>query len=187
MRVAQETGAEFHDEAAAERWTIERLFPYCSDILPQRPLRESGLKPDLTARLHDLQDRWFLIEIKRFFSDRLVPLPEAIAQAADYAHQAQAPCFVGPLFHRGWTEWTENPRAVAAIVASHFSVGVLNFAHWPNPQQHVGGLLLGGVWVARFGKDRSGRPTTELHRDARHLMQFKQRRGSVARRALGEE
>lgn len=172
---------DFADEAQVQRWTVDRLAPFCSDIIENRPLRGTNLQPDLTVRLHELPDCWFLIEIKRFSVARLSPLPEAIAQAVDYARRAGAPCFVGPLYHRGWTEWSSNPRAVAAIVASHFSVGILNFS-WPNTFGGVGGLFLGNTWVAEFRRGKDGGAVTRLHEDAANLMRYKNRRGSQVMR-----
>jgi hypothetical protein len=160
----------FDTEAEAVEYTVRRLAPYCVK-LTREPTLPSGLRPDLVIRLKGL---------KEFRAGMVVPFPEAIRQAASYAEELDVAAFIAPLAGKGATrfEWQVSPIGSGLLVAGHFGVGGLYFAHEKYQDRPCGGLLLTGATVATLQLDGSGVPEVRLHHKAAHLLKFKQAHGS---------
>lgn len=169
----------FPTEAEAVDYIRARLTPYCRKLTPEAPIG-NGLRPDFVARFHGLERVPLAIEVKQFTANGIAPFPEAIRQAASYAHQLDAPAFIAPLAGRGATrfEWQRSPIGAGLLIAGQFAVGGLYFAHERYRDRPTGGLLLAGVQVASFSLGETSEPEVRWHSQAEHLLRLKHGHGS---------
>lgn len=179
----QEVGTlqSFDTEAAAVDFVVNCLWPFCK-IIEREPVFKNGLRPDLGIRLSALPHIPLCVEIKKFTNGKINPLPEAIAQASDYARMTEHAAFIAPLVGRSVTRftWQSSPVGAALLVAGQFNVGGIYFS----PQDtRYGGMILAGVGIAQFSVDSYGDPCTTLHSQAEHMIKMKVRSGSQAWRS----
>lgn len=163
----------FETEAAAISYIKLRLGPFCQWIQEEVD-HPTGLRIDLGLRLLALPDLLIPIEVKPFEGGRIVPLPDAIAQASSYADVFHCLAFVGPFRASGARNfvWFNGPVGGAMLVAAEFNVGALYFAR--EGDRIVGGLTYAEHPVATFLADG----TTKLHRNIKQLLKPKNRWGS---------
>ena len=176
---------QFETEAAAVDYVIARLRPFCAAIAREYEL-PSGNRIDIGIRLKALPDVRLAIELKKFGTG-ITPLPESIPQAWSYAQELGTACFVGPVRAAGTTShlgWMNGPLGCVALVAHHFSVGLLYLADGTYAERHgvIGGLFMGQSNVARFSINAHGDPETQLHSQAATLLTCKLFNGSQATR-----
>ena len=170
----------FPSEAEAVEYVARRIRPFCSVFTQERPLA-SGLRPDIGVRFRGMNIP-IAIEVKQFPESGVVPFPEAIRQAADYARELGTAAFVAPLAGKGALQfqWNASLIGTGLLVGGQFGVGGLYFAHERYRDRPVGGLLLAGQTVAKFSRDENGEPRIEWHSNAPHLLKLKLGRGSAS-------
>lgn len=176
----------FPSEAEAESFVATNLAPFCKSLVRQ-PVLKNGMIPDIGFRLSALPSIPLVLEIKRFEDTRIVPLPEAIAQAAQYARFLKTVAFVGPIVSPTCSamsaNWIQSPALGASLlVGGEFNVGAIHFAEAPKLTGCFS-LQYAGANIAFCSFNEHGDPCTRLHPNAAHLLKHKERYGSLKWRA----
>jgi hypothetical protein len=173
MREAAPILMPFPTQAQAIAYMKPRLAPFCR-VIQDEVDHPSGMQVDLGLRLIAFPDILIPIEVKPFEEGRIVPLPDAIAQASSYAEIFDCIAVVGPFCAQGARNfvWHTGSLGSAMLVAAQFNVGSLYFA--PNGGRIAAGLAYAENPVATFLADG----TTKLHPNIKQLLKPKNRWGS---------